>query len=88
MRDEIGGVFDPRTRRSVSGLAPQPGWRRLDMGVGAENAVRWLPNLVGDTGQTVDSERDTSLLRDTNHPRLILGVDVAAPYVTRMLTLL
>jgi SAM-dependent methyltransferase len=78
----ISGVFDPHTRRRISDLAPQPGWRCLDVGAGAGSVARWLADQVGDTGQVVALDRDTSLLRDITHPRLTLWhVDVAAPDV-------
>jgi hypothetical protein len=83
----IGGAFDPLTRRSAGDLAPQLGWRCLHLGTGGGRVARSPADQVGDTRQIVASERDTSLLRDINHPRLILGADVAGiPTSPRMLS--
>jgi ubiquinone/menaquinone biosynthesis C-methylase UbiE len=49
----IEQVFDPASRRRLLGTVLQPGWRCLEVGLGAGSIMTWMSEVVGPTGQVV-----------------------------------
>jgi hypothetical protein len=49
----IEQVFDPASRRRLLGTGLQPGWRCLEVGLGAGSIMTWMSEVVGPTGQVV-----------------------------------
>ncbi len=58
----IEQVFDPASRRRLLGTGLQPGWRCLDVGLGARSIMTWMSVAVGPTGQVVAVDLDPKFL--------------------------
>jgi SAM-dependent methyltransferase len=64
-RDRLGALeslFDGSTRRLLTDLGVDKGWRCLEVGCGAGGIARWLSERVGDTGRVVATDLDTRFL--------------------------
>ncbi|MCX5203193.1 class I SAM-dependent methyltransferase [Streptomyces sp. NBC_00237] len=77
----IGEVFDAFTHRRIADLGPLSGRRCLDVGAGPGTVAAWLAEQAGPRGEVIALDRDTSLLREADHPGLRIweaDVDTAA----------
>jgi ubiquinone/menaquinone biosynthesis C-methylase UbiE len=61
---------DPHTRRHLDTIGVGPGWRCLEVGVGAGAMVRWLAERVGLTGHVVAADIDQRYLGELCLPNV------------------
>lgn len=75
----IEAIFDPATRRQLTGAGLGPGWRCLEVGPGAGSVARWMSESVGPSGRVIAVDTDTRFLRNLHAPNLeILKADIGA----------
>ncbi len=65
-------LWDPTSRRLLSGVGLRAGWRCLDVGGGAGSIARWLATQVGPTGRVVVTDEHPRFLEAAEHA----GVEV------------
>jgi SAM-dependent methyltransferase len=58
----LADLYDPTTRRGLSELGIQPGWRVWEVGAGGPSLLPWLSRQVGSTGHVLATDIDTSRL--------------------------
>ncbi|BAY08644.1 class I SAM-dependent methyltransferase [Calothrix sp. NIES-2098] len=60
----IEKVFDPASKRRILATGLTTGWRCLEVGAGAGSIMRWMAEIVGNSGSVVAVDLDTQFLRD------------------------
>lgn len=63
-------VHGPRTRRLLTDLGVTSGWKCLEVGAGAGDAVHWLAERVGPAGLVVATDINLRFLEGTNLPNV------------------
>lgn len=58
----IEAAFDPATRRHLSAIGLDEGWRCLEVGAGSGSVARWLAERVGPKGRVLATDINTKLL--------------------------
>src|SRR5262245_56176755 len=66
----LSKVFDPSTRRHLTALGLEPGWRCLEVGAGGGSIARWLSDSVAANGRVVATDIDTRFLETIDRPNL------------------
>src|SRR5262245_8005088 len=66
----LSEVFDPSTRRHLTALGLEPGWRCLEVGAGGGSIARWLSDCVAANGRVVATDIDTRFLETIDRPNL------------------
>lgn len=61
----IEKVFDPATRKRLLATGLTTGWRCLEVGAGAGSIMRWMADIVGESGNVVAVDMDTRFLQDS-----------------------
>ena len=59
----IEEALDPATIAHLQATGIQPGWRCLEVGAGAGSVMQWMGSVVGDGGQVVAIDTNTSHIR-------------------------
>lgn len=60
----LESTYDETTRRRLTQLGLDAGWRCLEVGAGGGSIARWMGEQVGPGGQVVAADLDVSHLRD------------------------
>lgn len=60
----IEKVFDPASRRRILATGLTAGWRCLEVGAGAGSVMRWMADIVGESGKVIAVDVDTRFLTD------------------------
>ena len=58
----IETVFDPASRKRILATGLTTGWRCLEVGAGAGSIMRWMADIVGESGSVVAVDVDTRFL--------------------------
>ena len=61
----IETMFDAITREQLLATGLAPGWRCLEVGLGAGSVARWMATVVGPAGHVVATDLDPRFLEDS-----------------------
>lgn len=72
-------IWDPGSRRALTALGLQAGWRCLEVGAGSGSIARWLAHFVGQHGEVVATDLDPRFLAGATERNLhVVQHDIAA----------
>ena len=72
-RSRLGGLeqgLDPGTIRHLEALGVGPGWRCWEVGAGGGSIAAWLSQRVGNDGNVLATDLETTLLERLSYPNL------------------
>lgn len=73
----IEDVFNPASQRRILATGLKTGWRCLEVGAGAGAIMRWMAEVVGESGKVIAIDLDTRFVAETNLPNVeVLKADV------------
>jgi 2-polyprenyl-3-methyl-5-hydroxy-6-metoxy-1,4-benzoquinol methylase len=73
----IEKVFDPGSHRRLLATGLTSGWRCLEVGAGAGSVMRWMADIVGESGRVVAVDVDTSFIKKSKPSNVeVLSEDI------------
>jgi SAM-dependent methyltransferase len=71
----IEQALDPTTIAHLERTGIRAGWRCLELGAGAGSVMKWMANVVGDNGNVIGIDKNTTHLCDLPKPCEVVAGD-------------